>query len=75
MSLADVYVGNDSGPSHLAAALGVPTLAVFGPTDPGSWRPLGVDVEVVRGPAGEAGGRWPSVAEVLGAARRPLARA
>ena len=74
MSLADVYVGNDSGPSHLAAALGVPTLAVFGPTDPASWRPLGVDVEVVRRPAGEDGDRWPSVAEVLGAARQLLAR-
>lgn len=74
MSLADVYVGNDSGPSHLAAALGVPTLAVFGPTDPASWRPLGANVGVVRGPAGEAGDRWPSVAEVLGAARRLLAR-
>ncbi len=74
MSLADVYVGNDSGPSHLAAALGVPTLVVFGPTDPASWRPLGVDVEVVRRLPGEDGDRWPSVAEVLGAARRLLAR-
>ena len=74
MSLAHVYVGNDSGPSHLAAALAVPTLVVFGPTDPASWRPLGVNVEVVRGPPGEAGDRWPSVAEVFTAARRLLAR-
>lgn len=35
------YVGNDSGVSHLAAALGVPTVAVFGPTDPCRWAPRG----------------------------------
>ncbi len=31
----------DSGPSHLAAAVGTPTLAIFGPTDPERWRPFG----------------------------------
>ncbi len=36
---ARVYVGNDSGPSHLAAALGVPSLVLFGPTDPAVWGP------------------------------------
>lgn len=41
---ADVYVGNDSGMTHLAAALGVRTVAVFGPTDPQVWRPLGEHV-------------------------------
>lgn len=35
------YVGNDSGLSHLAGALGVPTVAVFGPTDPSVWAPRG----------------------------------
>ncbi len=36
---ARAYVGNDSGPSHLAAALGVPALVLFGPTDPKVWGP------------------------------------
>lgn len=45
-------VGNDSGISHLAAALGVPTLAIFGPTDPARWAPRGPRVRVVRAPRG-----------------------
>jgi heptosyltransferase II len=32
--VADLYVGNDAGPTHVAAAIGCPTLALFGPTDP-----------------------------------------
>jgi heptosyltransferase-3 len=35
------YVGNDSGITHLAAYLGCPTIALFGPTDPRVWGPLG----------------------------------
>jgi ADP-heptose:LPS heptosyltransferase len=50
-----LYVGNDSGVTHLSARLGVPTLAVFGPTDPGQWAPRGPRVGVVRGEP------WPSV--------------
>jgi len=41
LSLAACYVGNDSGVTHLAAAAGTPTLALFGPTDPASWAPRG----------------------------------
>lgn len=48
------YAGNDSGISHLAAALGLPVTAVFGPTNPDNWRPLGSAVTVVRAPS--AGG-------------------
>jgi hypothetical protein len=44
---ARAFVGNDSGTSHLAASAGAPGLAIFGPTDPGRWRPLGL-VEVLR---------------------------
>lgn len=36
-----LFIGNDSGISHLAAALGVPTVAIFGPTDPLVWAPRG----------------------------------
>lgn len=50
LAAAGAYAGNDSGPTHLAAALGTPTLAVFGPTDPAIWRPRGVGpIGVVRG--------------------------
>ena len=41
------YLGNDSGITHLAAMLGVPTIAIFGPTDPAIWRPLGPFVKVI----------------------------
>ena len=44
---ARAFVGNDSGVSHLAASAGAPGLALFGPTDPGRWRPMG-RVEVLR---------------------------
>ena len=55
-SLARAFVGNDSGPTHLAAAVGCPTLALYGPTDPAVWRPLGTCVQVLagRGPASAA---------------------
>jgi ADP-heptose:LPS heptosyltransferase len=42
------FIGNDSGITHMAAALGVPTVAIFGPTDPGRWAPRGKHVAVVR---------------------------
>ena len=45
---ADVFVGNDSGPAHLAGIAGVPTVALFGPTDPARWHPLGPAVRTLR---------------------------
>ncbi len=42
------YIGNDSGASHLAAFLGLPTLVIFGPADPIRWKPNGPLVEIVR---------------------------
>jgi len=44
---AKLYVGNDSGVSHLAGALGVPVVAIFRSTDPRIWHPLGPRVTVV----------------------------
>ena len=44
---AAVFVGHDSGLSHLAAALRRPTVAIFGPTDPEIWKPRGERVTVV----------------------------
>lgn len=42
------YVGNDSGPSHLAGMMGLDTVCLFGPSDPAVWRPLGPRVRVIR---------------------------
>ena len=42
------YIGNDSGVSHLAAFLGLPSVVIFGPSDPVRWRPVGPRVEIVR---------------------------
>jgi len=44
---ASLYVGNDSGITHLAAAAGAPVVALFGPTDPAVWAPRGPRVRVV----------------------------
>jgi ADP-heptose:LPS heptosyltransferase len=49
LAQASVYVGNDSGVTHLAAAAGAPTLSLFGPTDPALWAPIGTSVRVLRG--------------------------
>jgi ADP-heptose:LPS heptosyltransferase len=49
LSLAGAYVGNDSGVSHLAAAWGAPTVALFGPTDPRLWAPEAPAGKVIRG--------------------------
>jgi len=46
LSCADGFVGNDSGITHLAAALGVRTLVVFGPTNPDVYGPIGPCVTV-----------------------------
>ena len=47
LSRSSIYLGNDSGVTHLAAAVGAPTLALFGPTDPKVWAPRGECVEVI----------------------------
>ena len=61
---AKLYLGCDSGVTHLAAALGVPTVAVFGPTDPQVWAPRGPNVRVV---VGRGATRSVAVANVLDA--------
>jgi heptosyltransferase-3 len=45
---AAAYIGNDSGVSHLAAWAGVPSVVIFGPTDPVRWRPRGQSVAIVQ---------------------------
>lgn len=48
LSRSAVYLGNDSGISHLAAACGVRTVALFGPSDDRQWAPRGEKVVIVR---------------------------
>jgi len=72
---AELFVGADTGPTHLAAAAGVPTLALFGPTPVERFAPVGPRAAVLREfPAdyNRSGSRWPADA-VHEAARRLLA--
>jgi len=45
--IADLYVGNDTGPTHVAAAVGCRTLAIFGPSDPAVSAPYGNRDQVI----------------------------
>ncbi len=47
LSASAGYLGNDSGITHLAAAVGIPVVALFGPTDPTIWGPRGPRVHLV----------------------------
>jgi ADP-heptose:LPS heptosyltransferase len=68
LARAGLFVGNDAGVSHLAAATGAPTLALFGPTDPALWAPVGPRAATLRAPGGSLGDL--DVAEVVAAGRR-----
>jgi ADP-heptose:LPS heptosyltransferase len=48
LASAGAWIGNDSGASHLAAWAGLPSVVIFGPSDPVRWRPMGEAVEIVR---------------------------
>ena len=51
-----LFIGNDSGPMHLAASTGLPVFALFGPSDEAVWAPLGDNAYLVRSsePCGES---------------------
>jgi heptosyltransferase-3 len=42
-----LFVGNDNGPMHMAAAVGIPVVGLFGPSDPAEWGPRGTRSEVL----------------------------
>ncbi len=50
LQTASLYLGNDAGPTHLAAQLATPTLALFGPSSPHLWHPLGPRVRTLQPP-------------------------
>ena len=58
---ARLYIGNDSGITHLAAAVGTPLAAIFGPSDPAVWAPRGDQVSIIAGKLAEI-----AVEQVLG---------
>ncbi|MBI5722044.1 MAG: hypothetical protein HZC37_30585 [Burkholderiales bacterium] len=66
---AALMISNDTGPGHMAAAVGTPLLSVLGPTEPGRWGAWGPNVRLLGGR-----GRWPARAEVLAAVHEALAR-
>ena len=47
-----IFIGHDSGISHLAAAAGADCILLFGPTDPAVWAPMNENVRVLRPPSG-----------------------
>ena len=49
LSGASLFVGNDSGPAHMAAAFGVPSVVLFGSSDPVVWAPWRTASEVIEG--------------------------
>lgn len=67
LAAANYFVGNDSGITHLAAALGINTSAIFGPTDPDLWAPRGTNVSIHQ----EVNGR-PSVESVFAQIRKSV---
>ena len=52
LSGASLFLGNDSGPAHMAAALGLPVVAIFGASDPAIWHPWRTASVVVQNAAG-----------------------
>lgn len=54
LAAADVAVTNDSGLMHVSAAIGAPTVAIFGPTSPWHWKPLNPIAAILEPPGDEA---------------------
>ena len=63
---AALFVGNDSGPAHMAAAFGLPVVAIFGASDPAIWGPWRTASEVVAAPGGIGAVSVDQVLEALG---------
>ena len=66
LARAAVVIANDTGPAHVAAAVGAPLVSVLGPTDAGRHRPLGPRVSVVQADP------WPTIAAVEAAVAAQL---
>ncbi len=69
---ASLFLGNDSGPAHMAAAFGLPVAVIFGASDSAVWRPWKTDAEVLQSPQGIG---YITVAQVAAALDRLRVRA
>ncbi|MDE2452054.1 MAG: hypothetical protein KGL43_00535, partial [Burkholderiales bacterium] len=64
---AALMISNDTGPGHIAAAVGTPLISVLGPSNPALWGAWGANVHNVRHPPG-----WPTDEEVAAAVARVI---
>ncbi len=48
LSGASLFIGNDSGPAHMAAAFGIPSVVLFGPSDEVVWAPWRTEAQVIK---------------------------
>ena len=71
---ASLVVANDTGPGHMAAALGRPLISLIGPTDPARWAPWGPNVHVLRHERQGEQTVWPTADEAFALARQLLKR-
>ncbi len=62
LAKAALFIGNDSGPGHIAAAVCTPTLTLFGPTAPRLWAPRGKRSQVLQAPAADIAAIPPAAA-------------
>jgi ADP-heptose:LPS heptosyltransferase len=72
LSGAQLFIGNDSGPAHIAAAFGIPAVVLFGPSNPVTWAPWRTEAQVLTSPEGMRG---ISIAQVTAAAETLRVRA
>lgn len=64
---AGLVISNDTGPAHMAAAVGTPVLSVLGPTKPEQWRPWGPQNRIAQGPNRQ----WPTIEDVMHKVQAP----
>ncbi len=69
---AALVVANDTGPAHMAAALGRPLISVLGPTEAARWAPWGIGVTVLQRSAPATAAAWPTAEEGLQLAQKLL---
>jgi ADP-heptose:LPS heptosyltransferase len=65
LASASLFLGNDSGPAHMAAAFGIPVVVLYGPSDPVVWAPWRTRSRVLHDPSGLAAISTTQVVEAL----------